>query len=173
MMQRQSGMTLVELLVMICIVCVLFTLGMAHLFRVRARANEASAVASLRVIGQGQLTYSVACGSGGFAPNLQVLARPVPGSSTPFVPPDVSAQLVTLKSGYLLTVRPAFNAVTYKVDCHGMLNSSSYYASARPATYGVGGGTQSFALSMTGVVWAIDAPMPPSEPLGPPAVPFR
>lgn len=173
MTRGQAGMTLIELMVMVCIACVLMVLGVVHLVRARARANEASAVASLRVVAQGQVSYSVACGHGGFAPSLQVLGRPVPGSDAPFVPPDVSGNGVTLKSGYMLAVRPAAGAVPYKVDCNGTMNTSAYYASARPVNYGVGGGSQSFAVLLNGVVWAMNAPVPPTEPFGPPAVPFR
>jgi hypothetical protein len=173
MIRRQAGMTLIELLVILCIVCVLMVLGAVHLLRARARGYEASAVASLRVIAQGQLTYSVVCGLGGFAPNLPLLARSVPGSETPFVPPELTGAMVTVKSGYLLTVRPAANAVSYKVDCNGTRNTTAYYASARPLSYGVGGGTQSFAVSLNGVVWMVNAAVPPTEPFGPPAVPFR
>jgi type II secretory pathway pseudopilin PulG len=166
-------MTLIELLVMICIVCILMVLGTVHLLRARARGYEASAVASLRIIAQGQVAYSVACGMGGFAPNLAVLARPVPGSDTPFVPPDISGGVVTLKSGYLFAVRPALNAIAYKVDCNGTVNTTAYYASARPALYGVGGGTQSFAAMLNGEIWAVNAAVPPTEPFGPPAAPYR
>jgi Tfp pilus assembly protein PilE len=173
MMRRESGMTLIELLVIVVIVCILILLGTVHLLRARARGNEASAVASLRVIAMGQVTYSVSCGYGGFATNLMMLARPAPKSDTPFVPADVANAPVTLKSGYLFAVQPAHNAWPYKVDCHGMQNTSAYYASARPVTYGVGGGTQSFAVSVNGVVWAQDAPTPPREPFGPPASPLR
>jgi len=166
-------MTIIELIVMVLIVMVLLVIGALQLMRARARGNEASAVASLRVIAQGQVTYSVACGHGGFAPNLLTLGRPAPGSDTPFVPPDLSSALVSLKSGYLLTTGPALNATRYKVDCNGAVNTSAYYASARPLTYGAGGGTQSYAVSMNGVVWAVNAPAPPTEPFGPPAFPLR
>jgi hypothetical protein len=173
MRTSEAGMTIVELLIIMCIACVLMVLGAVHLMRARARGNEASAVASLRVIAQGQVVYSVSCGNGGFATNLQTLGRPVPGSTEPFVPPDLGGALVSLKSGYLLTMRPARDAKPYKVDCHGGMNTNAYYASARPVTYGPGGGTQSYAVSLNGVVWGVDARVPPLEPFGPPAYPFR
>lgn len=169
----ERGMTLVELLVMICIVCVLMLIGVVQLLRARARGYETSAVASLRVIAQGQITYSVACGRGGFAPDLVVLGRSVPGSTTPFVPTELSGSLTTMKGQYVFLVRPATNGVPYKVDCNGTTNTTAYYASARPLTYGVSGGTQSFATSLNGVVWALNAASPPTEPFGPPAAPFQ
>jgi type II secretory pathway pseudopilin PulG len=173
MRRTERGMTIIELIVMVCIVTVLLVIGVLHLMRARARGNEASAIASLRVIAQGQIVYSVSCGNGGFATNLLTLGRPAPGSDQPFVPPDLGAALVSLKSGYLLTMRPARDGKPYKVDCHGAVNTSAFYASARPVTYGPGGGTQSYAVSLNGVVWAVDAPVPPSEPFGPPAYPYR
>jgi hypothetical protein len=173
MRSRQEGMTLVELLVMICIVCLLMVLGAVHLLRARGRGYEASAVASLRVIAQGQVTYSVACGMGGFAPNLQVLSRPMPGGDLAFIPEDLGGGMVTVKSGYLLLVRPAYNASPYKTDCNGTMNTSAHYASARPLMYGVAGGMESYAVSLNGAVWAADGPTPPADPFGPPSYPLR
>jgi prepilin-type N-terminal cleavage/methylation domain-containing protein len=172
-MRGQRGMTLVELLVMITIACILIAIGSVQLVRARSRGNEASAVASLRVIAQGQLTYSVACGAGGFAKNLPILAQPMRGTSEPFVPPELSATMTTLKTGYYFTVREALGAVAYKVDCHGMQNTTGYYASARPVSYGISGGTQSYAVGLPGVIWALNAAAPPTEPFGPPAFPLR
>jgi hypothetical protein len=166
-------MTLVELLVMICVVCILMAIGSVQLIRARSRGNEVSAVASLRVIAQGQIAYSVSCGRGGFARSLPILARPMPGSITPFVPTELSATTTTLKTGYYFTMREGLNGVPYRMDCHGIPNTSVYYAAARPVTYGISGGTQSYALTLNGIVWAANSGAPPVEPFGPPAFPLR
>jgi type II secretory pathway pseudopilin PulG len=169
---RESGMTLIELMVIVCIICVLATIGALHLMRARSRGFESSAVASLRLIAQGQVVYSVACGFGGFAPNLPVLARPSPGSNAPFIPIELTTT-ATAKSAYRFAVRPAHDGKPYQLDCNGTRNTTAYYASAQPVQYSLVTGSQSFAVSLNGVIWALNSPTPPAEPFGPPAQPFR
>jgi prepilin-type N-terminal cleavage/methylation domain-containing protein len=170
--KADRGMTLVELLVMIVIVTVLLVIAVTQLIRARARGNETSAVASLRMIVAGEIAYSVSCGQGGFAPNLIVLARPAPGSQVSFVPPEFTTGSVVQKSGYSFTVSPAQQSVPYKIDCNGTRNTSAFYASARPVSYG-SGGFLSFAVISSGTIWSVEAATPPPEPFGPPASPIR
>ena len=172
MKSSERGMTLVELLVIVCIVVVLMTIGAVQLVRARTRGYEASAVASLRLIVAGQVAYSVSCGNGGFAPTLPVLSRTAPRLTEPFVPAELSSAAVTKKSQYLFTVHPASNAVPYRVDCYGTVNTTAFVATARPEDYGISGGTLSFATLADGKIWSIAAAVPPAEPFGPPATPL-
>lgn len=172
-MKRQHGMTIIELLIVICIMCILATIGVIQLVRARGRGYEASAIASLRIISSGQLAYSASCGQGGFAPDLTLLSRPSPRTSVPFVPVELSAGAVTMKSGYLFTVRPAITGVPYRIDCFGTRNTSVFYATARPANWSASGGTQAFATHGDGLIWSVYAAVPPTEPFGPPARPIQ
>jgi hypothetical protein len=157
---------------MVVIVTILLVIGVTQLIRARARGNETSAVASLRVIASGEIAYSVSCGLGGFAPNLTVLARPAPGSEVSFIPPEFTTGSVVQKSGYSFTVTPAQQSVPYKIDCHGTRNTTAFYASARPVSYR-SGCYLSYAVTSSAIVWEFEGPLPPPEPFGPPATPVR
>jgi type II secretory pathway pseudopilin PulG len=172
MRRAESGMTLIELMVIVCIICVLTTIGALHLMRARSRGYESAAVASLRLIAQGQIVYSVSCGFGGFAPNLPLLARPARGGDAPFIPVELTAA-PTAKSAYRFAVRPAVDAKPYALDCNGTRNTTAYYASAEPVHYSLATGSQAFAISLSGIIWALNSPTAPREPFGPPAEPFR
>ncbi len=54
----QSGFTLLEALVAISLLMTLSVIAISHLWRARLRANEASAVVSLRLIHTAEQTYS-------------------------------------------------------------------------------------------------------------------
>jgi type II secretory pathway pseudopilin PulG len=171
-MTSARGLTIVELLILVAIVAVLLSLGAVYLLRARASGNEAAAVASLRAIAAGQFSYSVSCGRGAFAASLLTLNRPAPGSNVPFLPPDLLGGSTVLKSGYYLTVGPAATSSPGQPGCNGGDTTTSYYASARPASY-PSGGTRAFAITAGGQVWQALAALPPPEPFGPPASPVQ
>ena len=171
-MNAERGLTIVELLVLIGIVAVLLSLGAVHLLRARASGNEAAALAALRAISAGQVSYSVSCGRGTYATSLLTLNQPAPGSSVPFLPPDLLGGSTVLKSGYYLTIAPAATSSPGQPGCNGGETTTSYYATARPANY-PSGGTRAFALTAAGQVWQALAALPPPEPFGPPASPVQ
>ena len=49
-MQRQSGFTLIELVIVVVIIAILAALAIPNLLSMRMNANEASSIASLRAI---------------------------------------------------------------------------------------------------------------------------
>jgi type II secretory pathway pseudopilin PulG len=171
-MTSERGLTIIELLVLVAIVAVLLSLGTVYLLRARASGNEAAAVASLRAISAGQFSYSVSCGHGTYATTLVTLNRPAPGSNVPFLPPDLLGGATVLKSGYYLTVGPAATSTPGQRGCNGGDTATSYYASARPATY-PSGGSRAFAVTAGGQMWQVLAAAPPAEPFGPPSSPVQ
>jgi len=102
----QSGFTLLEVLVAISLLMTLSVIAISHLWRARLRANEASAVVSLRLIHSSEQTYFNTY-EAGYSDTLLELGPPDSGlpsmDGADLLPPD----LVTgQKSGYVFDYRP-------------------------------------------------------------------
>ena len=76
-----TGFTLIELLIVVTLIGVIVAIAVPGLLRARMAGNEASAIASLRAIIDGQSAYSSSCAGGGYAVTLADLARPAPGAT--------------------------------------------------------------------------------------------
>jgi prepilin-type N-terminal cleavage/methylation domain-containing protein len=69
----EQGFTLIELIIVVAIIAIIAALATAGLLRSRAAANEASAIASIRVTSSSQKAYAVSCGFGAYATGYAVL----------------------------------------------------------------------------------------------------
>ena len=100
-MHRQKGFSLIELLLVVVVILVIAAIAIPNFLRSRMRANEASAVASLRVINTAAVTYSITYPDMGFPATLATLggANPCTSSSTGACLIDNSLAL-GIKSGY-------------------------------------------------------------------------
>lgn len=83
-MPSHKGFSLIELLLVVAVILIIAAIAIPNFLRSRMRANEASAVASLRVIDTAAVTYSITYPDLGFPPQLTTLggANPCSSSST-------------------------------------------------------------------------------------------
>jgi type IV pilus assembly protein PilA len=100
-MRKQKGFSLIELLIVVAIILIIAAIAIPNLLRARMAANESSAVASIRTINTGMVTYNTSYPTVGFATALTNL-----GGVAPCTPSSVTACLIDsvlsggTKSGY-------------------------------------------------------------------------
>jgi type IV pilus assembly protein PilA len=82
-MKNQRGFSLIELLLVVAVILIISAIAVPSFLRSRMRANEASAIASIRTIDTGAVTYSVAYPNVGFPAQLDMLGGAEPCSASP------------------------------------------------------------------------------------------
>ena len=105
-MRKQRGFSLIELLIVVSIILIISAMAIPNFLRSRLRANEASAVASLRMINTAAITYSITYPDMGFPAQLSNLGGASPcataTSAQACLIDDTLAQ--GTKSGYLFVL---------------------------------------------------------------------
>jgi type IV pilus assembly protein PilA len=123
-MRKQKGFSLIELLIVVAIILIIAAIAIPNLLRARMAANESSAVASVRTINTGMVTYNTSYPTVGFATALTNL-----GGTAPCTPSSVTGCLIDsvlgggTKSGYNFGATGA-----------GGPPAIMYYATATPIT---------------------------------------
>lgn len=143
--RTDAGFTLIELLIVVAIISIVASIGVAQVIRARVSANESAAIGSMRALNGGQMSYASGGGFGGFATSLSILATPCLGSAVGFISPDLDPTLpgVTaigtglIKSGYVVDL--VGNGMVASPDCNGASTNSDYRATAVPLTPGSSG----------------------------------
>jgi prepilin-type N-terminal cleavage/methylation domain-containing protein len=133
-----SGFTLIELLLVLAIVGVVVSIGMAGFRVARVKGNETAALSALTAINQAQVAFAQACGNGRYAPTLAALGAPMPTSGRGFLSPDLTTGDPVVKSGYQF-VMTGTEAVDVKPACTGIMPVSGYTVTADPLIPGTTG----------------------------------
>jgi len=167
MSRNDRGFTLIELLIVVAIISIIAAIAVPGLLRARMTANEASAIASLKNVTYGQVSYSASCGNGGYAASFIILGTPLPGSSEPFISPDLGGSMTPKKSGYDFGLG-AGAAAAGPNDCQARPTNAGYYATAIPTTWGTTGG-RAFATNAGNAIWQNMGATAPTEPFTPSA----
>lgn len=140
----------VVLFVGIAMLGIMAAIAIPSLLRARLAANEAVAIGSIRFINSAEVSYAAAAGKGGYAVKLATLSAPCPGTSQPFISPDL-AQDPSTKSGYVFALESA-GVPTGATDCNGVPTKTDYYATAVPVTIG-STGLRAFSTSATSTIF--------------------
>ncbi len=104
--RRPNGFTLMELLIVISIMLILMLIAIPNFTKMKATANETSAINSLQAIYKSQIQYQTTYPSNGFACSLQSLG----GDPKTGPPSPTSAQLIQgdlaagVKAGYTFNI---------------------------------------------------------------------
>ncbi len=158
-MKKQKGFSLIELLIVVAIILIIAAIAIPNLNRSKMAANEASAVASLRTINTGEVTYNntypgtfASLGSLGPGAATCPASGPVVGAACLIDNLLASATTVPLaKSGYVFLVTA------------GGAGTGTYTSEASPATAQTG--TRGFCSDQNLVLFYVN-PGTPGAPSG-------
>jgi len=123
-MRKLKGFSLIELLIVVAIILIIAAIAIPNLLRARMAANESSAVASIRTINTGEITYSASFPTVGYATALSNL-----GGVAPCTPTSATGCLIDsvlaggTKSGYNFTAAGS-----------GGPPATQYFATGTPVT---------------------------------------
>ena len=138
-MKKNSGFTLIELMIVVAIIAIIAAIAIPNLLRSRMSANEASAAGGIRTISTGEVSYQAAGisvdGTTGVGQYTDLTG--LGAGTVPFID---SALSTGTKSGYTYNVAPTLNA-----------SAPTFTATAQPAVQG-STGIKTYFVDESGVI---------------------
>lgn len=128
-----AGFTLMELLIVIAIILILMLMAIPTVGSIKKRANQTSAINSIKVITSAEIQYESSYPTTGYACSLQALggdpaSGPPSATSAQIIPQDLASGI---KSGYIFTISNCT-----KVSTNGQDRITGYNLTAVPETVG-------------------------------------
>jgi type IV pilus assembly protein PilA len=140
-MRSNKGFSLIELLLVVSVILIIAAIAVPNFLKSRLRANETSAVASLRVINTAAVTYSITYPDMGFPAQLTTLGGANPCSSS-------STQACLIDDFLAQGVKAGYNFV-WTGD--GLVPSVNFSVTGTPQSVGVSGQNM-YCTDQTGVI---------------------
>jgi type IV pilus assembly protein PilA len=140
-MKKQNGFSLIELLIVVAVILTIAAIAIPNLLRARMRANEADAVAALRVIHTSAVTYSLTYPSEGYPASLATLGGANPCTA-------ISTQACLIDNFLALGTKDGYSFV-WTGD--GLTPSVSFALTATPQVVGASGQNM-YCTDQTGVI---------------------
>ena len=147
---RQSGFTLMELLIVMSVILILMAVAIPNYMNMRSQANETAAMEELRTLNSAEIQYQTDYPANGFSCNLSQLG----GDPKSGAPSAQAAQLIPadLASGYKSGYLFAITGCT-KVNVNNQDVYTSFEVTAVPQSVGKTG-HRGFCMDQTGEVKA-------------------
>jgi len=144
MRNQQKGFSLIELLLVVAIILIISAIAVPNFLRSRMRANEASAVASVRAITTAAMTYSITYPDVNFPPSLAAL-----GSATPCTASSASSTGACLIDEVLAAGTKSGYTFIWTGD--GLVPSVAFTLTAAPQAIG-SSGQNMYCTAQAGII---------------------